>query len=334
MSRTKNNPLKVYAIYSIIAHIVIFICGAIPFFLPSKGNMLLMDIELAGEGELKEILDYNKEELPKSALPPEDMPEIKSKAVIEENLEPTRDEPALHIPENSQDFAPDPDTKDAEAVKKVENPEESDQKDIEEEPIPKAEAEKPKEKPVIEEKKKKVRNKQALMDVIKSAEKKKAREKSRQKVLELASAAAKKKKNDAFNDMLSSSIADMKKNSGKGKKGIGIGKIGEGNSLSDGDYAMISSQVYPHWIVPSGVRDAENIIIEIRVQLRDGGLVIPSSIKILDEKRYATDYIFRAAADSARRAILEASPLNIPKDKIDLFRDFVFCFNLKDTLGR
>ena len=67
--------------------------------------------------------------------------------------------------------------------------------------------------------------------------------------------------------------------------------------------------------------------------MRDNGEVVPSSVKILDEKRYATDYIFRAAADSARRAVLEASPLNVPKDKIEMFRDFTLRFNVKEALG-
>jgi hypothetical protein len=69
------------------------------------------------------------------------------------------------------------------------------------------------------------------------------------------------------------------------------------------------------------------------VQLRDSGEIIQSGVKILDERRYVSDYVFRAAADSARRAILETGTLKIPRDKISLFKKFVLRFNLKEALG-
>ena len=103
--------------------------------------------------------------------------------------------------------------------------------------------------------------------------------------------------------------------------------------MTEGDAETISSQIYPHWAVPSGIKDAENFVIEIKVNLKDNGEVIPSSVEILDQQRYKSDHIFRAAADSARRAILEASPLSIPRDKIDMFREFIFRFNVKEALG-
>jgi hypothetical protein len=206
---------------------------------------------------------------------------------------------------------------------------------VQEEPVPKPE----KKEPVPEVKKKpKKRKEKILQEVIKHAEKKKAKEKNRKKILEIAEKAEKngKKKKDrdnAFDKMLNNSINDLKKSSGKGSKGTGGGSFGAGASLADTDYEIISSQIYPHWAVPSGVRDAENIIIEVEVQLRDNGEVIPSCVKILDERRYASDYVFRAAADSARRAVLEASPLKIPRDKINLFKNFVLRFILKEALG-
>ena len=54
---------------------------------------------------------------------------------------------------------------------------------------------------------------------------------------------------------------------------------------------------------------------------------------ILDMDRYNSDYVFRSAADSAKRAILEASPFKIPSEKMYLFRDFEFSFNTDKALG-
>jgi hypothetical protein len=101
--------------------------------------------------------------------------------------------------------------------------------------------------------------------------------------------------------------------------------------LTNEDQEMIRSQISPHWIVLSGVRNAETIVVDLQIQLRDNGEVM--NVRVLDEKRYASDHIFRAAADSARRAVLKASPLKIPRNKIDLFRDFVFHFDPREDLG-
>ena len=136
--------------------------------------------------------------------------------------------------------------------------------------------------------------------------------------------------------MLNESVDNLKKSGSSKKSGQSNGTADEGfgnGSVTEGDAENISSQIYPHWAVPSGVKDAENFVIEIKVNLKDNGEVIPSGIEILDQQRYKSDHIFRAAADSARRAILEASPLSIPRDKIEMFREFIFRFNVKEALG-
>ncbi|MDR1561231.1 MAG: hypothetical protein LBS23_02650 [Holosporaceae bacterium] len=299
--------------------------------------MLFVDVEIAGEGGLKEVLDNQKQPLyiekEETKLNENiDQKEAESSSQeVEKNekAEESNEEPTSSIPENNSDFVAD---KNAESQQHL-NEEKLVKENANEEAIPKIEEKKPKEKPTKETIKKK-RDKKELMEVIRKAEKKKAKEKARKKLLEIAGQAAKKKKNEIFDKMLAGSIADMKKAIGRGKNGNGLGFSGSGSGvLTEGDYEVISSQIYPHWAVPSGIKDVENIIIEIRVQLKETGEVIPSSIKILDEKRYTTDYIFRAAADSARRAVLEASPLKIPRDKIKIFRDFILRFNLKEALG-
>ena len=173
-----------------------------------------------------------------------------------------------------------------------------------------------------------------MIDVIKKAEKAKKKKDHRKKLRDLADREATRKNDADFEKMLDENSSGGKPNgSGRGKNGTGAGAFGTGNGITESDYEVVSSQIYPHWVVPSGVRDAENIIIEIRIELGDNGEVIPSSIKIVDEKKYATDHVFRAAADSARRAILQASPLSIPREKMDLFREITLRFNLKEALG-
>ncbi|MCR5225143.1 MAG: cell envelope integrity protein TolA [Alphaproteobacteria bacterium] len=351
--------------YSVILHIAILIFCSLSFSGIKSSNTLLMDIEIAGEGEFREAMENmpsspppqpetpmkQEEEQPKTEEPqsqPEPAPEPEPQAQSEtaedtpKDIEPLEEPQPEAIEETSPATSEEP-KQEPEATPQEEPKSEEAHQDADEEPVPQLKKEEPKEEPKPEPKEKpkpkpqkKKRNRKALLDVIKRAEKQDKKKKSRKKLNDIIDKNSKKytvKKKDAFDDMISGSLAEMGRGSGKGKKGYGAGSFGNGNGLVDSDTAMISAQIYPHWNVSGGVKDAENIVIDVRVQLKDNGEVIPSSVKILDEKRYAEDYIFRAAADSAKHAILEASPLKIPRDKIEMFRDFIFRFNLKEALG-
>ncbi|MDR0753625.1 MAG: hypothetical protein LBE95_03080, partial [Holosporaceae bacterium] len=168
----------------------------------------------------------------------------------------------------------------------------------------------------------------------KNAEKKKV-EKSRKKMLEIAEkASTKRKKDDTFDKMLSGSINNLKKNYGESKTMGGNSGFGYGSDLGGSDSVahIINEQIRPYWNVPSGIKDAEKLIIEVELVFNDAGEVIPSSIKIVDEKRYAMDYIFKAAADSARRAILEVGRFRIPRQKLKQEKAYRFKFNVADAL--
>ena len=57
--------------------------------------------------------------------------------------------------------------------------------------------------------------------------------------------------------------------------------------------------------------------------------------KIMDVNRLFTDEFFSTAAESARRAVLNprCSPLKLPDDKYDIWKKFVFVFELGWMLG-
>jgi hypothetical protein len=337
---------------------IVLATGAMSFFSPRENNLLLMDIQIAGEGELGDVLDSRQPEFPQ--IPQADENKFEENEMAEE-VRPEEIPPNIQQPEssnrdeNSQDMAQEdviskesPDSAaEPEAMPPLQEPSTGDEPPEEEslrenskednianeESTPTLEKKEEKEQPVPERKKKpQKRNRKAFMDVIKRAEKKKAKAKNRKKMLEIAEKAAyRKKKNSSFDKMLSGTINDFKKGSGQGTKGRGAGSFGYGQGLTNDDREMIRSQVSPHWIVLSGVRNADTIVVDLQIQLRDNGEVV--NVRVLDEKRYAGDHIFRAAADSARRAVLKASPFKIPKDKIDLFRDFTFHFDPRGDLG-
>ncbi|MDR1235875.1 MAG: hypothetical protein LBJ96_02610 [Holosporaceae bacterium] len=371
MRRAKADPsLKIPITCSMLLHLTVLALMWIPSFSPERNDMTFADVQIIGEGELQDVLNNYQtapvveivpREEPKEEPEPKVEPEPQPKEEVKPESTPTPEpEPIEESPSPSPESQPTPTelheedeivfeelprSEDPPPVEEPQQPPEEPQKDekIEEqvESVPKTEEKPPEKIPEVKKPPKKKHRRKILRDVIKRAEKKKNREKNRQKILEIAEKADKEKKNadqkkkndSAFDKMLNSSINDLKKTSGKGKKGTGVGEFGSGESLTEADFEIISSQIYPHWVVPSGVRDAENIVIEIEVQLRDSGEIVQSGVKILDERRYASDYVFRAAADSARRAILETGTLKIPRDKMSLFKKFVLRFNLKEALG-
>jgi uncharacterized protein (UPF0147 family) len=90
--------------------------------------------------------------------------------------------------------------------------------------------------------------------------------------------------------------------------------------------ALIKSKVEKNWSVPAGIRDAGQQIVTIRIRLgRDGAV---QSADILDDN-YANDANFRTMAESARRAVLKASPFSALKrfsDDYDQWRDVTMIF--------
>jgi hypothetical protein len=67
------------------------------------------------------------------------------------------------------------------------------------------------------------------------------------------------------------------------------------------------------------------------VQLDPDGTV--RDARAADQGRMRSDDFYRAAAESAERAVRRCSPLPIPRQKYDQFRDFTLVFDLREMLG-
>ena len=94
----------------------------------------------------------------------------------------------------------------------------------------------------------------------------------------------------------------------------------------------IRSQIRECWNMPIGARDAQNLIVELGIDLNADGTVVNTDI--VDKGRYGTDTFFRAAADSAVRAVRnpKCSPLRLPPDKYDAWKHIDFMFDPRDML--
>jgi outer membrane biosynthesis protein TonB len=102
-------------------------------------------------------------------------------------------------------------------------------------------------------------------------------------------------------------------------------------SMSEID--AIRRQIEGCWNIPAGARDAGSLVVRIRVWVNPDGTV--AQARILDASRMATDVFFRAAAETALRAVLNprCSPLPIPPKKYDQFKILILHFNPKQATG-
>ena len=97
---------------------------------------------------------------------------------------------------------------------------------------------------------------------------------------------------------------------------------------------LVKRQVSPCWTVHAGAKDAQTMRVGVRILLNpDGSLRGPP--RILDSARMQRDDYFRAAAESALRALRNprCSPLNLPLDKYEIWKEISFNFDPKDLLG-
>jgi hypothetical protein len=102
--------------------------------------------------------------------------------------------------------------------------------------------------------------------------------------------------------------------------------------LTASEIDLLRQQIERCWVVPAGARDAKDLDIEIKAAVNPDGTV--REARIVNMARYASDPFFRAAADSAKRAVLnpQCSPLHLPPDKYEAWHNLDLFFNPKDVL--
>lgn len=94
----------------------------------------------------------------------------------------------------------------------------------------------------------------------------------------------------------------------------------------------IRKQIENRWLVPAGARDAQSLVVSIHVRLQEDGTVLRA--EVLPDPRLLSDSFYRAAADSALRAVKLASPLkDLPLDRYEQWRELTLNFNPKEMLG-
>lgn len=104
------------------------------------------------------------------------------------------------------------------------------------------------------------------------------------------------------------------------------------NRMTMSESDALRHQLARCWSIQVGARYAENLVVEVKLVMNPDRTV--RNATILDKHRYNRDSFFKAAADSALRAIRSplCTPLDLPPDKYDMWKDIVVTFDPREML--
>jgi outer membrane biosynthesis protein TonB len=104
-----------------------------------------------------------------------------------------------------------------------------------------------------------------------------------------------------------------------------------GPKLTTSEIDVVKQQIEQCWSPPSGAKESHDLVVVISATVGPDGRVI--SAQIVSTQRMG-DPFYRAAAESARRAVLNpnCSPLKLPPEKYEQWKDLELTFNPKDLL--
>lgn len=105
-----------------------------------------------------------------------------------------------------------------------------------------------------------------------------------------------------------------------------------GQQLTISEKDALLAQLAQCWNVLSGGKNAETLVIEVELKLNPDRTI--NSTRIVDNARYNRDSAFRAAADSAVRALRNPKciPLNLPPDKYNEWKNTTITFDPRQML--
>lgn len=100
--------------------------------------------------------------------------------------------------------------------------------------------------------------------------------------------------------------------------------------LAISEIDLVRQQIQECWSLPAGAKDAQNLAIEIRMVMNPDATV--REARIQDQSRLRSDPFFRAAAESALRAVLNprCNPLKLPPEKYHQWQTMTLIFDPRD----
>ncbi len=107
--------------------------------------------------------------------------------------------------------------------------------------------------------------------------------------------------------------------------------IGPEMTISEID--LVRQQIHRCWNLPSGAKNAHEMLISIRIAMNPDGTV--RTARVLDSSRMNADPFYRTMAESALRAVLNprCQPFKLPPEKYDRWQTMKLNFNPKEMFG-
>lgn len=109
-----------------------------------------------------------------------------------------------------------------------------------------------------------------------------------------------------------------------------IARLSDKLTVSEED--ALRHQLSQCWNVLAGARDAEDLVVKVRLTVNPDRTV--RSARLIDNGRYSSDRVYRAAADAALRAVRNprCSPLKLPPDKFEQWETIIVRFDPSQML--
>lgn len=106
--------------------------------------------------------------------------------------------------------------------------------------------------------------------------------------------------------------------------------VAEALTVSEVD--SFRAQMRRCWSPPAGAKQAENLVVQVRLSLTPSGSI--SSGPMVVNREFLGDPFFRAAAESVLRAIRRCQPFRMPPKKYASWRNIELTFDPSKMLGR
>ena len=94
---------------------------------------------------------------------------------------------------------------------------------------------------------------------------------------------------------------------------------------------LIQQRMTQCWRLEPGARDADELVVEVVMHMYPDGSV--QQVDIVDTGRFNRDRYFRAAAENAKRAILQCQPFELPAKKYEVWRKVNLNFDPRRMFG-
>ena len=134
----------------------------------------------------------------------------------------------------------------------------------------------------------------------------------------------------ALIDKAKENIAKVEEENNKLTQSSVENAFAKGLSLSEED--ALRAQIFGCWTVPLGLPYDDNLLVRIKLKLKQDGTIIRSEILDHERMNKPGQKFYKVLAESALRAVRICQPLKVPQSGYDKWKDIQLNFNPMEML--